>query len=34
MFTSELPDDMKQVLEKWRVYLKARNLLEEWFQLR
>ena len=29
MFTSELPDDMKQVLEKWRVYLKARNLLEE-----
>ena len=29
MFISELPDDMKQVLEKWRVYLKARNLLEE-----
>lgn len=29
MFTSELPDDMTQVLEKWRVYLKARNLLEE-----
>ena len=29
MFTSELPDDMQQVLEKWRVYLKARNLLEE-----
>ena len=29
MFTSDLPDDMKQVLEKWRVYLKARNLLEE-----
>ena len=29
MFTSELPDDMKQVLEKWRIYLKARNLLEE-----
>lgn len=24
MFTSELPDDMVQVLEKWRVYLKAR----------
>ena len=29
MFASELPDDMQQVLEKWRVYLKARNLLEE-----
>ena len=29
MFTSELPDDMQQVLEKWRVYLKARNLMEE-----
>ena len=29
MFTSELPEDMTQVLEKWRVYLKARNLLEE-----
>jgi len=29
MFTSELPDDMNQVLEKWRTYLKARNLLEE-----
>ena len=29
MFTSELPDDMTQVLEKWRTYLKARNLFEE-----
>ena len=29
MFTSELPDDMTQVLEKWRTYLKARNLLKE-----
>ena len=29
MFTSELPDDMAQVLDKWRTYLKARNLLEE-----
>jgi 23S rRNA pseudouridine1911/1915/1917 synthase len=29
MFTSELPNDMTQVLDKWRVYLKARNLLEE-----
>ena len=28
-FTSELPDDMTQVLEKWRTYLKARNLFEE-----
>ncbi len=29
MFVSELPDDMKQVLEKWRTYMKARNLMEE-----
>ena len=29
MFTSELPNDMTQVLEKWRTYLKARNLFEE-----
>lgn len=29
MFTSELPDDMVQVLEKWRVYLKARLAQEE-----
>lgn len=29
MFTSELPDDMVQVLEKWRVYLKARLSQEE-----
>ena len=29
MFTSELPDDMQQVLEKWRTYMKARNLMEE-----
>ena len=29
MFTSELPDDMTLVLEKWRTYLKARNLFEE-----
>jgi len=29
MFTSELPDDMSQVLEKWRGYLKSRNKAEE-----
>ena len=29
LFTSELPDDMTQVLEKWRTYMKARNLMEE-----
>ena len=29
LFTSELPDDMQQVLEKWRTYMKARNLVEE-----
>ncbi|MBQ8957762.1 MAG: RluA family pseudouridine synthase [Bacteroidales bacterium] len=29
MFTSELPADMTQVLEKWRTYLKAKNLFEE-----
>jgi 23S rRNA pseudouridine1911/1915/1917 synthase len=29
MFVSELPDDMQQVLEKWRTYMKARNLVEE-----
>ena len=29
LFTSELPDDMQQVLEKWRTYMKARNLMEE-----
>ena len=29
MFVSDLPDDMTQVLGKWRTYLKARNLLEE-----
>lgn len=29
MFVSELPDDMQQVLEKWRSYMKARNLAEE-----
>ena len=28
MFTSDLPDDMKQVLEKWRTYMKARDLME------
>lgn len=29
MFTSELPEDMRTVLEKWRGYLKVRNLTEE-----
>lgn len=29
LFVSELPDDMQQVLEKWRSYMKARNLAEE-----
>ena len=29
MFTSELPDDMVQVLEKWRNYMKSRNLVED-----
>jgi 23S rRNA pseudouridine1911/1915/1917 synthase len=29
MFVSDLPDDMQQVLEKWRTYMKARNLVEE-----
>lgn len=29
MFVSELPDDMKAVLEKWRNYMKTRNLMEE-----
>ena len=29
MFVSELPDDMKAVLEKWRNYMKTRNLGEE-----
>jgi 23S rRNA pseudouridine1911/1915/1917 synthase len=29
LFESELADDMKQVIEKWRVYTKARNLLDE-----
>jgi 23S rRNA pseudouridine1911/1915/1917 synthase len=29
MFSSELPNDMTMVLEKWRTYLKARNLFEE-----
>lgn len=28
LFTSELPDDMTQVLEKWHTYMKARNLIE------
>lgn len=28
LFTSALPDDMTQVLEKWRTYMKARNLVE------
>ena len=29
MFVSELPDDMKAVLGKWRNYMKTRNLMEE-----
>lgn len=29
LFKSELPDDMAQVLDKWRTYMKARNLVEE-----
>lgn len=29
MFISELPNDMKAVLEKWRNYMKTRNLMEE-----
>lgn len=29
LFNSELPDDMEQVLEKWRNYMRARNLMEE-----
>lgn len=29
MFVSELPNDMKAVLEKWRNYMKTRNLMEE-----
>ena len=29
MFVSELPDDMRSVLDKWHTYLKARNLTEE-----
>ena len=29
MFTSELPDDMVQVLEKWRNYMKSRDLVED-----
>ena len=29
MFVSELPNDMKAVLEKWRNYMKTRNLGEE-----
>ena len=29
MFVSELPDDLKAVLEKWRNYMKTRNLGEE-----
>jgi 23S rRNA pseudouridine1911/1915/1917 synthase len=28
-FESELPSDMQAVLERWRVYVKAKNLLEE-----
>ena len=29
MFVSELPNDMTAVLEKWRNYMKTRNLMEE-----
>jgi len=29
MFNSNLPDDMQQVIEKWRNYMKARNLMGE-----
>jgi hypothetical protein len=29
LFESEIADDMKLVIEKWRVYTKAKNLLEE-----
>ena len=29
MFVSELPDDLKAILEKWRNYMKTRNLGEE-----
>ncbi|MBQ0130409.1 MAG: RluA family pseudouridine synthase [bacterium] len=29
MFVSELPNDMKAILEKWRNYMKTRNLMEE-----
>lgn len=29
LFVSELPDDMTQVLEKWRTYMKARNMVFE-----
>ena len=29
MFVSELPNDMKAVLGKWRNYMKTRNLMEE-----
>ena len=28
LFTTDLPDDMQQVLEKWRTYMKARNMME------
>ena len=28
MFKSDLPNDMQQVLEKWRTYMKARSLME------
>jgi 23S rRNA pseudouridine1911/1915/1917 synthase len=29
LFESELADDMKAVIEKWRIYTKAKNLLDE-----
>lgn len=29
IFVSELPNDMQQVLEKWRTYMRARNLTTE-----
>jgi 23S rRNA pseudouridine1911/1915/1917 synthase len=28
-FNSELPDDMQQCIEKWRMYSKSKDLFEE-----
>jgi 23S rRNA pseudouridine1911/1915/1917 synthase len=28
-FESEMPSDIQAVLEKWRVYVKAKNLMED-----